>query len=127
MIETLFQYPVFFLMRLSNFFILTHKMNLKSFLIPLAVTISGIFFFSIVHQVESKGGSFGGRPGSGSRPTLGKPSYKPTSGVSSKGFGAKKVVAFAAGAYVGGKVAKKVNTLYVVKWLFYSIIMRRPN
>ena len=83
-------------------------MNFKSLLIPLVVTIAGILCLSFVHQVESKGGGFGGRPG-GSRPTLGKPPYKATSGVSSKGFGAKKVVAFAAGAYVGGKVAKKVN------------------
>jgi len=75
-------------------------MNLKSFLIPLTVTIAGILCLSFVHQVETKGGGgFGGRPG-GSRPTLGKPPYKATSGASSKGFGAKKVVAFAAGAFL---------------------------
>ena len=96
-------------------------MNLRSILVSIIIAGFVTFLFSLVPPVESKrkgSSGSGSRPGisrpggsrpGGSRPTYSKPSYTPTKGVSSKGFGAKKVVAFGAGAYVGGKVAKKVN------------------
>ena len=90
-------------------------MNLRSILVSIIIATFVTFLFSLVPPVESKGGSkgSGSRPGvyrpGGSRPTNSKPSYTPSKGISSKGFGAKKVVAFAAGAYIGGKVAKKVT------------------
>ena len=111
---------LFFLNHFSNFFQLRHTMNLRSIIVTVINAGSVTYLFSLVPPVESKGGSKGSgsrpggsrpggsRPGS-SRPTNSKPSYTPSKGVSSKGFGAKKVVAFAAGAYIGGKVAKKVN------------------
>ena len=99
-------------------------MNLRSILLSIIIASIVTFLLSLAPPVESKrgkgsgsrpGGSRpgGSRPGGsrpgGSRPTNSKPSYTPSKGVSSKGFGAKKVVAVAAGAYIGGKVAKKVN------------------
>jgi len=90
-------------------------MNLRSIIVTVIIAGSVTYLFSLVPPVEGKGGSKGSgsrpggsRPGS-SRPTNSKPSYTPSKGVSSKGFGAKKVVAFAAGAYIGGKVAKKIG------------------
>ena len=111
---------LFFLNHFSNFFQMRHTMNLRSFIVTVIIAGSVTYLFSLVPPVDGKGGSKGSgsrpggsrpggsRPGS-SRPTNSKPSYTPSKGVSSKGFGTKKVVAFAAGAYIGGKVAKKVN------------------
>ena len=116
---------LFFLNHFSNFFQMRHTMNLRTTIVTVIIAGSVTYLFSLVSPVEGKGGSKGSgsrpggsrpggsrpggsRPGS-SRPTNSKPSYTPSKGVSSKGFGAKKVVAFAAGAYIGGKVAKKVN------------------
>ena len=94
-------------------------MNLRSISLSIIIASFVTFLLSLAPPVESKRGKgSGSRPGGsrpggsrpgGSRPTNSKPSYTPSKGVSSKGFGAKKVVAFAAGAYIGGKVAKKVN------------------
>ena len=86
-------------------------MHLNSILLSLFVCSVAILIISFVPQVDSKGGGRpGSRPGgSGSRPVISKPPYKPVGGSSSKGFGTKKVIAVAAGAYIGGKVAKKVN------------------
>ena len=111
---------LFFLNHFSNFFQMRHTMNLRTTIVTVIIAGSVTYLFSLVSPVEGKGGSKGSgsrpggsrpggsRPGS-SRPTNSKPSYTPSKGVSSKGFGTKKVVAFAAGAYIGGKVAKKVN------------------
>ena len=89
-------------------------MNLRSISLSIIIASFVTFLFSLAPLIESKGGrGSGSRPGGsrpgGSRPTNSKPSYTPSKGVSSKGFGAKKVVAVAAGAYIGGKVVKKVN------------------
>ena len=76
------------------------------------------FLISLIPEVESKGGGSGSRPGGG-RPGVVRPvkppytPYKPKS--SSKSFGPKKVVAFAAGAYVGGKVAQKVTVNFILE------------
>ena len=86
-----------------------HNMKLRSILVSIILAGFVTFLFSLVPTVESKGGKGSGSRPRGSRPTNTKPSYTPSKGISSKGFGAKKVVAFAAGAYIGGKVAKKVN------------------
>ena len=86
-------------------------MYLKSLSFSLLVCSVGILVITLVHRVDGKGGGRpGSRPGgSGSRPVISKPPYKPVGGSSSKGFGTKKVIAVAAGAYIGGKVAKKVD------------------
>ena len=93
-------------------------MYLKSILLSSFVCSTAILLITLVHQVDSKGGGrpgsrpggSGSRPGgSGSRPVISKPPYKPSGGSSSKGFGTKKVIAVAAGAYIGGKAVKKVN------------------
>ena len=84
-------------------------MSVKSALITFAIATTGSLLLPFTHQVEGKGSSSGGGSRPGSRPSYANPSYRPTSGSSSKSFGAKKVAAFAAGAYVGGKVATKVG------------------
>ena len=81
-------------------------MNLKSILMSIIVFGFATFLSLLVSPAASKGDGYGTR-----RPMIrpGIPAYKSSLDVSSKTFGPEKVVAFAAGAYVGGKVANKVN------------------
>ena len=85
-------------------------MNLKSMLVSIINCGFATFLFLLVSPAENKsrdrGG--GGLPG-GNRPTILKPLNKSIIDVSRKAFDSKEVVAFPAGAYVGGKIVNKVN------------------
>ena len=82
-------------------------MNSKSALMCIIVFGFATFLSLLVSPVESKS------PGHGNRPVGNQQfqelTYRPPLDVSRKTFGSEKVVAFAAGAYVGGKVVSEVN------------------
>ena len=85
-------------------------MNLNSIFLILIGCGFATFLLLLVSPAESKstGRDGGGLPG-GNRPMILKPSNKPSTDVSRKVFGSKKVIAFPAGAYLGEKVVNKVN------------------
>ena len=100
-------------------------MKLDAITLANLVLITGIFLFTTIQEVNSKGGGRGGGGGSrggGSRYSGGgwrsrgsSGGYRSVSGSSTKSFTSKssknwkKAATFGAGAYVGHKVSKKVR------------------